>query len=108
MCNNQEDDGGHGLQECPAVEWFNLKRVTVEDTSSKDITMLKDTEICINNFMEKVQNNGIYEHINFNFGCDHNCTLMNTQQLLKVIGKIFLHIAYLYRSGFSVLQIYTI
>ena len=56
LCNNKEEDQTHVLQECPALEKFNLKKATLENIFSEDIRTLKETSTCINRIMAIVQN----------------------------------------------------
>ncbi len=41
MCNNNEEEQVHVLQECLALEQLNLKKATMENRFSEDINKIK-------------------------------------------------------------------
>ncbi len=55
LCNNQEEDQIHVLQECSVLEQLNIQKTTKENIVNENIKAVKETKLSINNIIEKVK-----------------------------------------------------
>ncbi len=55
LCNNQEEDQIHVLQECSVLEQLNIQKTTKENIFNENIKAVKETKLSINNIIEKVK-----------------------------------------------------